>query len=387
MGFADFIRSNREQIIEEWEAFARTRLPAAAGLSKEVLRDHAGQLIDAVAADIDLPQSSQEQEKRAKGRGSERRLDMAAETHAGTRVEAGFSVTQLISEYRALRASVIRLWEESLPEVPNIERAELTRFNEAIDQALTVSLDRYTQKIGTYRDQFLGILGHDLRDPLGAIQMAATVLVRSDDLPAKHVKIASGILKSATRMGRLIGDLLDLTRTHLGGGIPITPTPTDLRVVCQQVIEEIRTRHPDRVLRFEPTGSLHGEWDGERLAQVVANLVANAIQHGSEKTPITVTARDEGEDVLLTVHNEGPPIPESARDSVFEPLVRTPTHGPDGKSSLGLGLFIVKEIVSAHRGDIRVTSSEERGTTFAVRLPRRTLPAHEDKAKPRPPSS
>lgn len=329
MSFADFIRSNRERIIEEWEAFARTRLPAAAGMSKEVLRDHAGHLVDAVAADMELSQSPHEQEARSKGRGSEHRLDVVGETHAGLRVEAGFSVVQLVSEYRALRASVIRLWEESMPALPNAERTELTRFNEAIDQALTASLDRYTRKLGTYRDQSLGILGHDLRDPMGAIQTAATVLVRSEDLSAKHVKMASRILNSVTRMNRLVSDLLDLTRTRLGGGIPITPRPEDLGVICREVIEETRAHHPDRVVAFEPAGSLRGEWDGDRLAQVVCNLVSNAIQHGSEDTPITVAARDEGEHVLLTIHNEGPrfrsppSIPCSSRWFESRPTGRT----------------------------------------------------------------
>jgi signal transduction histidine kinase len=378
MSLVEFIRSNREQIVAEWEAFARTRLPAAAAMSKERLRNHAGHLVDAVMADMEVLQSPHEQEERSKGRGSEHRLDLVAETHAGLRAEAGFSVTQLVSEYRALRASIIRLWEESIPGLPNTERAELTRFNEAIDQALTASLDRYTEKFGTYRDQFLGILGHDLRNPMGAIQMAATVLVRSEDLPAKHVQMASRILNSVTRMTRLVSDLLDLTRTRLGGGIPITPRPTELGVVCREVIEETRAYHPDRVVVFEAAGSLRGEWDGDRLAQVVSNLVSNAIQHGREDTPITVTARDQGEHVLLTIHNEGPPIPETAIDSVFEPLVREPTHGTEatGSSSLGLGLFIVREIVSGHGGDIRVTSSKEHGTTFAVRLPRSSFQFH-----------
>jgi signal transduction histidine kinase len=379
MNLPDFIRSHREQIIEEWEAFARTRLPAAARMSKEQLRDHVGQLVDAVAADMEVPQSPHEEAERSKGRGSEHRLDRVAETHAGLRVEAGFSVIQLVSEYRALRASVIRLWEASVPGLPTAERAELTRFNEAIDQALAASLDLYTRRLATYRDQSLGIVGHDLRDPIGAIQMAATVLIRSEDLPVKHVQMVTRILNSVTCMNRLVSDLLDLTRTRLGGGIPITPRPADLGAICQQVIQETQAHHPDRVVLFHAAGSLGGEWDGDRLEQVVSNLVANAIQHGSTDAPVTVAARDEGEHVLLTIHNEGPPIPETALESVFEPLVRKPTHAADAAatSSLGLGLFIVREIVSAHDGDIRVVSSQENGTTFAVRLPHRSPKVHE----------
>jgi signal transduction histidine kinase len=175
-------------------------------------------------------------------------------------------------------------------------------------------------------------------------------------------------MTSAQRMERMIGDLLDLTRTRLGGTIPLRRRPASLHQVCEDAIAEIRAGHPDAVVRLLLTEDLRGEWDADRLTQVVANLVGNAIQHGND-TPITLTGQEHGDAVTLAVHNEGPAIPSEVLPFVFEPLARARTE--DGAAhSIGLGLFIARAIVSAHGGDIDVSSSADAGTTFTVRLPR-----------------
>jgi len=295
------------------------------------------------------------------------------------RMRSGFRVDQLLAEYRALRASVIRLWEkQTSSQLSEIDRGDMTRFNEAIDEALTESVSRFTEKVEEYREQFLAVLGHDLRNPLGAIKMTATFLARSDDLSEKHAKAASRIVNAAERANRIVGDLLDLTRTRLGQGITLEKRPAELGQVCRQVIEELEAFHPDRDLRLTTEGDLRGEWDDGRLAQVVSNLVGNAIQHGDPTKPVTVRARpEEGSQdgpVVLTVHNCGPTIPEDAQKTIFDPLVRSST-GDDyfgQPRSLGLGLFIVRELVTAHGGTVAVHSSDADGTTFTVRMPRRT---------------
>ena len=175
------------------------------------------------------------------------------------------------------------------------------------------------------------------------------------------------ITSSAQRMERLISDLLDLTQAKLGGAIPLTGRRTDLRQVCEEVMSETRAGHRDAVLRLEATGTLVGEWDADRLAQVVSNLVGNAIQHG-EGTPITLRVREEGDGVTLAVHNGGAPIPLEAMPLIFEPLARGKAERSGG--SIGLGLFIARAIVSAHGGKIDVSSSVDAGTTFTAVLPR-----------------
>jgi len=269
----------------------------------------------------------------------------------------------------------VRMWEESTPHPAEHAIRDLIRFNEALDQALIGSLRAYTQKVNRYRDQFLAILGHDLRTPLGAIVMSAEVINRAEDIDHRYSQAATRILNSATRMKGMVEDLLDLTRVQLGSVFLITPGPADLETVCRRVLDEIEASHPDRVLRFAADGDLRGEWDAERLAQMVSNLVVNAVQHGDETAPIDVSARGQDEGVTFAVHNQGEAIPKEELGNVFEPMVRGETaatrKAPEG---LGLGLFIVREVATAHGGNVSVSSSREQGTTFTVRLPRRPPP-------------
>jgi signal transduction histidine kinase len=202
--------------------------------------------------------------------------------------------------------------------------------------------------------------------------MGATVLTQSESIDVKQVGVATRILNSAGRMNRMVNDLLDLARTRLGAGIPVTPQPMDLTPVCQQVMAELEAVHPDCQLHYESKGDLQGEWDSDRLTQVISNLVANALQHGCEDGPVSVVAQAHGEEVVLCVHNEGQPIPENAMKTIFEPMVRQPTqNGSKHTAGLGLGLYIAHEIVTAHGGTIGVTSPEKEGTTFTVQIPRR----------------
>lgn len=217
------------------------------------------------------------------------------------------------------------------------------------------------------REQFIGILGHDLRNPLAAILMAVEVL---DDLPEPHSAVIARVARSAHRIEAMIRDLLDFARGRLAGGIPVAPRPCDLQALCDEVVEEMQQAHPDRAIGFEAAGDLQGEWDRDRVEQVVSNLIGNAIVHGTG--PVHVTARDEGDEVVTTVHNQGPAIPAEAISTLFEPYTR-PAEEADGPRSkgLGLGLYIASEIVHAHGGTISVTSRPGEGTTFTIRWPRR----------------
>jgi len=374
MRLADFIRANTERILAEWEAFARTCLPAADAMTTRALRDHAEELLKAIADDMDLPQSATEQIEKSKGKRPMGRLDRLGESHGMERAEAGFNLIQVTAEYRALRASVVRLWADSVPAAAQVDITELTRFNEAIDQALFESITRYAAEVERCKDRFIAMLSHDLRSPIGAILMSAGVLSRSESLGSPETKAISMIVNSATDMNRMITDLTEFARTRLGAGIPIIPAPTDLGSVCRQIVDIFQALHPDRVLHLETRGDLRGEWDAARLKQVVSNLIGNAVQHGAQKEPIGVRVQGEVEDVVLTVHNEGPPIPPGAQPTLFDPFVRATEKKPETRahsSSLGLGLYIARMVVIAHGGTIDVTSSEPEGTTFTVRLPRR----------------
>jgi hypothetical protein len=297
MSLVAFIRHNHEEIISEFAAFARTLMPAGTDLTEAELRDHAEELLTAVVEDINTPQTGDEQSHKSQGRGSAKAMQACGKLHADDRIQQGFTFRAVLAEFRALRAAVLRLYEESGAS----DLSDVRRFNEAIDEALTESMDRFAVQTDLFRDQFIGVLSHDLRTPLAAIT-GAPLLAGPEDNPQRRSRVVARIINSAQRMERMIGDLLDLTRARLGGSLPLNRRAADLQQMCEEALIEIPAGRPDAVLRFEATGDLRGEWDVDRLTQVVSNLVGNAIQHGAG-TPVTLTGHGDGEAVTLAVHN------------------------------------------------------------------------------------
>lgn len=364
MSLSAFIRDHHEEIISEFAVFARTVMPPGADMTEAELRDHAEELLTAVVQDISIAQTSEEQSLKSQGGGSAKTMEASGKLHADDRIHHGFTFRSVLAEFRALRATVLRLYEESGAS----DLTDVRRFNEAIDEALTESMDRFAVQTDLFRDQFIGVLGHDLRTPLGAVTAGAALLATPEDNPQRRGRVVARIMNSAQRMERMIGDLLDLTRARLGGSMPLKRRSANLRQVCEETMIEIRAGRPEAVLRFHASGDLRGEWDVDRLAQVVSNLIGNAIQHGSG-TPVTLTGQEQGDAVTLAVHNGGPPIPPEVLPFVFEPLARGRAEGA-ARSGIGLGLFIARTIVSAHGGHIQVSSSTDAGTTFTVVLPK-----------------
>jgi signal transduction histidine kinase/CheY-like chemotaxis protein len=222
-----------------------------------------------------------------------------------------------------------------------------------------------------FEQQLIGIVSHDLRNPLGAITMAAGLLQVSPGLNERQLKAAHRIASSCERATRLIRDFLDFTQARLGTGIPLKPRPMDLHEVTRHVVDEVRQAHPTREVVLETTGEGQGEWDPDRISQVLTNLVGNALAYSPANTPVRVTASSEPEFAQLQVHNHGTPISPELLPRLFEPLTRgAPTEGQQSRS-IGLGLYIVREILRGHGGSVEVSSSVETGTTFRVRLPRR----------------
>lgn len=378
MRLADFILENREPILAEWEAFARTCTPASEPMDIAALRNDAGRMLTVIAEDLRTPQSAHAQSEKSKGRAPDVAGTSAATAHGGDRAAAGFTTVQMVSEYRALRASVIRLWAEQQDQATAEDLEDLIRFNEAIDQALAESVVRYTEDLDNSKEMFLAILGHDLRTPLGAVVTSAEFMSQTGDLKQPYAELTTRILRSAKRMNQMIGALLDFTRSRLGGRIPITRGDMDIADAVRDVIAEINAAFPNRTIEIEVGASLAGEWDYDRIVQVFTNLVANALQHGSPGTPVTVALRGEGDSVAVSVHNHGKHIPAEDVATLFSPMKKfmgsAPGGGVDGTTgSLGLGLYIAERIVNAHKGRIEVESSEESGTRFTVHLPRQAV--------------
>jgi len=375
---SDFILENMEPILQAWEDFARTIEPPALTMDDVDLRDHAKLMLTVIAADLKTPQTKLEQSEKSKGNAPREKEDTSAETHAEARLLSGYSVEQLVSEYRALRSSVLHMWTSQATGGRTTDMEDMTRFNEAIDQALAESVARYAYLVKQSENMFLAILGHDLRNPLGTVITGATFIMCANDVPSKYVLAATRIFNSGQRMSKLIADLIDFTRTHLGAGIPIKPKKTNLAQVCTNVVEELRTSHPERIIDFDSVVREDVFGDDDRLAQVFSNLIGNALQYGARNEPIVLRMSSAEQEVRFTVNNKGPVIPPKKIGSVFDPLVRlaaTDNLDEMRDSSLGIGMYIAREIVSAHKGSITVESNALEGTTFTVTLPRR-LPPH-----------
>ena len=376
MRLGDFILANVESILAEWEEFARSLAPGSA-MEVIALRDHAEDILRVTARDMVSSQTGQQQSDKSKGHGGggteSANLNGASKDHALDRLGSGFDLIEVVAEYRALRASVLRLWGERVSGADERDLEDLTRFNESIDQSLAEAVKSYTNRVDESRELFLATLGHDLRNPLNAIVVSSALLARSGQLDEQNTQIAQQMSNFANVMTRMIHDLLDFTRTRLGAGMPVSVARVDLQSLCGDVLGEFRAAYPDRTLRFESGGDTSGEWDEARLRQVVSNLVANAIEHGAETSPIDVSAKGEDADVVITIRNQGPPIASSALPALFDPFVRAPEVSTRNRpfGGIGLGLYIARQIVIAHSGTIAVDSSEITGTTFTVRLPRR----------------
>ena len=381
MRLAEFIVANMEPILAEWEAFARSLLPGAKMTILE-LRDHAESILRATARDMQSAQSLQQQASKSKGTGGaggaeSDAMDDASSLHGVGRVGSGFHITDVVSEYRALRASVLRLWRESLPQPDVNDIDDITRFDEAMDQSLAKAVSSYSNRVDQSRQMFLAILSHDLRNPLNCIRMAAQLVSREKDDP-DSVEALAMIETSTEAVTRLINDLVDFTLSGLGRTMPLTRGPVDLVKLCREVVEAYRTTNPGRTLRFHSDGDITGVWDAGRLRQVISNLMGNAIQHGSPEGPVELSVALEGSTpeestVVLRVHNEGAPIPPDLLPTIFDPLVRYATRESAAlrrPGSIGLGLYIVREIVVAKGGTMEVASTAQEGTTFTVRIPR-----------------
>lgn len=371
MRLHEFILANRNAILTEWDAFAGEVSPMSGHMSRDAIRDHADELLEAIAKDLAAPQTDDEQRLKSQGKAPVVRgaPQSAAQTHALMRARSGFDINEMVAEYRALRASVLRLW--AAKEFPaTLDVQDTIRFNEAIDQSLAESVHFFAKELERSRNLFLGSQAHDMRNPLQTVLVTAHYLGKLN-AGAAVSNAAGKLISSGARIQALLDDLVDFNRSNLGLGIRVYPVPCDLLKVVTEEIELLRPSNAGRELILIAEGDFQGSWDPNRLCQVLANLVINALKYGDASQPIEVALAGAEETVTLVVTNAGPPILAEFMVHIFEPLKRGIDLGdaaPDD-GSLGLGLYIAREIVRAHGGEIDVRSDNSR-TVFTVVLPR-----------------
>lgn len=370
MRLADFIEQQLPAIASEWEDFARTLAPAAGGMTSLVLRDHAEDMLRVIVEDLRTAQTADRQQSKSWGRDDaahDAKVLNAAQLHGALRASFGISIQQLVSEFRAMRASVLRLYAAQVEPGPDTLK-DIGRFNEAIDQAIVESVQIFQARLEHWRNLFLGVLQHDLRGPLQAVLASAALLAALPAGPQRE-EAAQRLRRSGERMRSLLDELLDYNRATPSLGLAMNRVACDLAAACIEEVELRRMAHPSHTIAWRASGPTQGLWDASRIQQALGNLITNAAKHGDKHGRIEVELNGTADEVTITVSNRGAVIDAEAVASLFDPLRRSSDSDADDRSHLGLGLFVVREIARGHGGEVSVESSEAL-TRFRLRLPR-----------------
>ncbi len=376
-----FIDSNREPILAEWESFARTMLPAAASMDVTALRDHAESMLQAIANDMRADESEEERTEKSKGQrpDSAPAVTQAAREHAKGRFADLFSMNQLVAEYRALRASVTRLWTTRMDAADRAALDELTRFNASIDQALGVSIAEYSSAVeralrvhDRRKDEFLAILAHELRNPLAPISVAARI-AKSPEVTDAQLRWSHDVIdRQVQQMARLLDDLMDVSRIT-AGKLELRIAPVDLAAIIDMALETASPFLDARGHRLSvalPKNAVHLEADALRLAQVFANLLINAAKYSEPNGQIDLSACVDGSFVVVRVRDSGIGIEPAMLGRIFEMFSQATTTLNRAQGGLGIGLAVGKGLVELHGGSITALSEGlGRGSEFIVRLP------------------
>jgi signal transduction histidine kinase len=377
---ADFIVSEKELILQEWETFARTLKPAAVDMTHKELRNHAALLLTFIAKDISTSQSAEQQFEKSHGEEGEEKSDCG---HGIARLESNFTIEQLVSEYRALRSSVLRLWSQSRPLTCATDIDDIIRFDEAIDQLLAASVFTFAEAKRKVEDaekdrrsNFLAMLGHELRNPLSPISSAATILKKADRDSPVIDKVSDIISRQVSHMAGLIDDLLDVSRVTRGM-IEIKLEVVDLKQVIEHAVEQVEPQiqaRRQKLLVTTPPEPAIVQVDKKRIVQIITNLLANATKYTPEEGHVQLKVKLRKNDVVISIEDNGAGMAPDFIPQAFElfaQAVRTPDRSQGG---LGLGLALVKNLVELHGGQVACSSEGlGKGSQFTVRLPRQRL--------------
>lgn len=365
MRLSDFIRVAREDILAESMAYA-ARIPVLNGNAMDVLRNHLPLVLDAIAADLDEPQSRQQSIEKAQGHAPAPDVPTAAQTHGAQRARLGLDIEQLVAEFRVLRSCILRLWADA-HEPDRFVIEDTMRFNEAIDQAVAESVSFHAAELARWRDIALGVLGHDLRGPISAMLLVAEVLARESS--GKTLTLAVSMLRSGRRLTSLLDSLLEYNKATLGNGMELSLAQVDLALSCEEEVDMLRVAFPHSTIHYRASGDAVGSFDASRVREALGNLISNAAQHSVKGADIDVRVEGSHAAVEICVENQADPIPQEVLNTLFEPMKRHGQRPVGTTGNLGLGLFIVREIARAHQGEVTATCHEG-SIRFKIVLPK-----------------
>jgi signal transduction histidine kinase/CheY-like chemotaxis protein len=376
---ADFIAENKELILQEWDTFARTLRPCASMTSK-ALRNHAFEMLTSIAIDLGTTQSREQQITRSQGRGPRTAQTEAGEEHGVARQESSFTIEELVSEYRALRSTTLRLWSDINTSPSSQDLSDVGRFNESIDHLLTASVFTFARAMREAeeaekrrKDQFLAMLAHELRNPLSPISAAATLLkmAKSND---PIVNNASNIIaRQVAHMAALVEDLLDVSRVTRGK-IELKLEPLDLSQVINDAIEQVNPQILARHHVFVAPkflGPIIVQGDRKRLIQVIANLLSNAIKYTPERGHIELKLDLYNDQIAITIEDNGVGMAPELVPRIFDIFTQAEQTPDRTVGGLGLGLTLVKSLIELHGGKVTCFSAGVgKGSHFTLWLPK-----------------
>lgn len=344
----------REQVFADWERAVRAGVEQAAELRHPVLIDTLPVFYDNIAESLTPGYSRQ---------GGGDGTTVAAE-HGGERARvSSYDHVALIDEYQLLRRCI---FEALARDGVALNHAEVLVIDTSIDSGIKEAINAFTMVHSGLRERFTAALTHDLRGPLHATSMALEIILMTDD-PARIRTVAAKALDNVRRMGGMVSELLDSMAFHGGQKVALELSAFDICELVRDVQLDAVSAHGVQV-RMTPH-SVHGWWDRKALRRAVENMVGNAVKYGAPDTPITIKADEVHERLLLTVHNEGEPIPPEEQESIFQMYRRAESARKGKKGGWGIGLPYVRAVAESHGGSIGVDSSRERGTTFVIDIP------------------
>lgn len=355
------LREQKETILSIWQARCIKEVTSAGTSATLALRNSLPMYLDHLAESLKENKKMDFRSVFARDAEGSRIGRLHGADRASNR---SYDLSEVIFEYHILRESIFEVLERKCA----LAKEQRDIILDSIEQAVNDAAVEFSEIHTEIQQKFVNTLTHDLKSPITAAKLGAQIILRRTDIPDGCISVASRIVDSLNRIDSMIHDLLDASRVRAGEGLSLQFIRCDLSAVIREVVDEMAMGHDNR-FKLNIENDVVGTWGCDGLRRAVDNLVGNAVKYGSPNTPISVSLAKTKTGVEISVHNEGNPIPELEVPGLFEPFRRSKSAQEGSKTGWGLGLTLVKGVVDAHKGSVRVESSEGKGTTFYLDIP------------------